>query len=276
MRSNIYLTLRRRKASSRRTHGASAAGLALALLLAACAALQLPAPRSPPPSVVLPPHRASAAPGDALPPEPAAERTPLSRLVARSAVVPAAGVPQAGFPIRLANQQVAVRGAPTAALLLSDKNPARNRAVCASPGETLPPPAQGRDVPTFLLDKRKEAAPAAAVPCEAQLATYDYYRSRLDLAQYGLANAAGPVLVGYSGQRGPDLVWDLSQLADADLPAALALWQRRIVADPTNWNHGWRLAVIDHTVADYFRGLHGSALGDSLLPRAVERKPIAG
>lgn len=171
-------------------------------------------------------------------------------------------------------QQVAVRGRPTGVLLLSDKNVAHNRLLCAAPDADVSPPDHPRDVKLYILGKRKSSTEAES--CDEILANYDYYRAEKDFAQFGLETTVGPVLIEYSGIRSKDLVWDLSKFADADVPRALTIWQHNIAPDSNIWKQGWRVPVVDATVSNMFQTLYGEQLAANQLPLALERKPILG
>jgi hypothetical protein len=182
----------------------------------------------------------------------------------------------APFAVADRSRQVAVRGRPTGVLLLSDKNLARNRLLCAAPDEDIRPPQHPRDVKLYILDRRKPATRAPSESCDELLANYDYYRAQKNAAQYGLEVAVGPVLIEYSGSRSKDLVWDLSKLPEADVPRAIAIWQRGIAPDSEIWRQGWRVALVDSTVTELFHSAYGGQLAANQLPVAVERKPLVG
>jgi len=173
------------------------------------------------------------------------------------------------FAVAYRDQQVAVRGHPTMALLLSDKRRQRNAALCAA----VEADAAAAAKPTLYLLSRRASpqARATAISCRDGLADYDYYRAGQDLAQYGLGGAVGPVVIAYSGRRSRDLVWDLSGFADADLARALAIWRREFPAPPEPAQRGWQTAAIDHAIRASFPGKH---LAENQLPHALERKPL--
>jgi hypothetical protein len=221
--------------------------LLTALLIAGCAPVQPP----PPPSVVLPP-------------------------VAEAQATSGLSTPLLGtFATAYRGQQVAIRGRPTGALLLSGRKRERNRVLCTVIGKDLQVPDQPTGPSIYLLDRRKAPQRSAAPgSCGERLAHYDYFRAGKDLVQYGLKDAIGPVLIAYSGRRSRDLVWDLSRFPDADLARAILIWERLIPRDPKRAKRGWPIAMIDRTIESAFQASSARKLAQNRLPKALERKPL--